>query len=90
MKYLLLSAALSGIIILQSCNQNSTTTKTGKMEKDTSTGYLTFKLSNQVTMERVKYKNRYGISIAADVYKPKIMDRTEKYPALVPRRFDPF
>lgn len=43
----------------------------------------TFPLSNKVTTEKVFYKNRFGISIAADLYEPKDMDETKKYAALV-------
>lgn len=45
--------------------------------------YLTFKLSDQVTMEPVQYKNRYGITLAAHRYFPKDLDESKKYPALV-------
>jgi fermentation-respiration switch protein FrsA (DUF1100 family) len=45
--------------------------------------YLTFQLSDKVTMEPVQYKNRYGITIAAHMYLPKYIDKSQKYPALV-------
>lgn len=45
--------------------------------------YLTFKLSDRVTMEPVQYKNRFGITIAAHMYLPKDIDKNKKYPALV-------
>lgn len=43
----------------------------------------TFKLSDEVTHEKVSYPNRYGITLSADMYLPKNMDRFKKYPALV-------
>ncbi|MDO5552331.1 MAG: alpha/beta hydrolase [Planctomycetia bacterium] len=43
----------------------------------------TFEVSEKVTVENVRYKNRYGITIAADLYTPKNIDKTTKYPALV-------
>lgn len=44
--------------------------------------YLTFKLSDKVTMQPVQYKNRFGISIAAHLYLPKDIDKSKKYAAL--------
>lgn len=45
--------------------------------------YLTFKLSEKVTLEKVQYKNRYGITIAAHMYLPRNIDKSKKYPAVV-------
>ena len=43
----------------------------------------TFKLSEKVTHEKVSYPNRYGIAVSADMYLPKDIDASRKYPALV-------
>jgi hypothetical protein len=43
----------------------------------------TFKLSDKVKHEKVSYPNRYGITLSADMYMPKNMDKSKKYPALV-------
>ncbi|MBG0791410.1 MAG: alpha/beta hydrolase [Desulfovibrionaceae bacterium] len=43
----------------------------------------TFESSDKVTHEKVSYPNRYGITLSADMYLPKDMDRSRKYPALV-------
>lgn len=43
----------------------------------------TFKLSDKVKHEKVSYPNRYGITLSADMYMPKDMDTSKKYPALV-------
>ena len=45
-------------------------------------GYIT-KLSENVTRKHVRYNNRYGIAIAADIYAPKDLDKSKKYPALI-------
>jgi fermentation-respiration switch protein FrsA (DUF1100 family) len=45
--------------------------------------YLTFELRDDVTLEPVQYKNRYGISIAAHLYLPKNIDKSKKYPAIL-------
>lgn len=42
-----------------------------------------FKLSIDVTRETVRFNNRYGIELAADLYTPKNMDNESQYPALV-------
>ena len=40
----------------------------------------TFAPSDQVTVESVRFKNRFGIELAADLYKPK--NATGKLPAI--------
>lgn len=45
-------------------------------------GY-TFVLSDKVTRTPVRYRNRYGIQIAGDLYRAKDIDQTRKHPALV-------
>lgn len=43
----------------------------------------TFKLSENVTRTHVIYKNRFGIKMAADIYKSKSFDEAVNHPALV-------
>ncbi|MBQ7522059.1 MAG: alpha/beta hydrolase, partial [Clostridia bacterium] len=45
-------------------------------------GYIT-KLSDRVNREHVRYNNRYGIAIAADIYTAKDIDKAGKYPAVI-------
>ena len=45
-------------------------------------GYIT-KLNETVERVHVRYNNRYGIAIAADVYTAKDLDKTKKHPALI-------
>lgn len=45
-------------------------------------GYITT-LHENVVREHVRYNNRYGITIAADLYRAKAPDETKKYPALI-------
>lgn len=45
-------------------------------------GY-TFKLSDNVQRQAVRYKNRYGIEIAADLYTAKSLNESTKNPAIV-------
>lgn len=44
---------------------------------------FTFQLSDQVTREKITFKNRYGISLSGHLYKPKNSDSSKKYAALV-------
>ena len=44
-------------------------------------GYIT-KLNENVIREHVRYNNRYGIAIVADLYRAKDLDETKEYPAL--------
>ncbi|XEQ93634.1 hypothetical protein SCACP_25310 [Sporomusa carbonis] len=43
----------------------------------------TFPPSDKVTVEKISYKNRFGITIAADLYLPKDIDKSKKYAAIV-------
>ena len=45
--------------------------------------YRTFTLSDKVTVEQVTFKNRYGITVAADLYLAKDIDKAQKYPAII-------
>ncbi|PSR52694.1 hypothetical protein AHMF7605_03715 [Adhaeribacter arboris] len=51
--------------------QNGKSEKTKTMIKTQNKDYYTFQLSDKVTRQAVTYKNRYGITIAADLYLPK-------------------
>jgi len=57
-------------------NQNNQ----NKAEEDM--GYIS-KLNENVKREKVKYKNRYGLDIVADLYYEKDIDKTKKYPAII-------
>lgn len=45
-------------------------------------GYIA-KLSEHVIREHVRFNDRYGIAIAADIYRAKNLDESRKYPALI-------
>lgn len=45
-------------------------------------GYIT-KLNENVERTHVRFNNRYGIAIAADIYAPKALDESKKYPAII-------
>lgn len=46
-------------------------------------GSYIFTLSDRVIRKSVTYRNRYGITIAADIYMPKNFDASRKYAAIV-------
>ncbi|MDO4301860.1 MAG: stalk domain-containing protein [Clostridia bacterium] len=69
------------ITIKQSGNNNAS-------EDNSSVGYTaneqyTFELDEAVNREHVSYNNRYGITIAADLYTPKDIDKTQKHAAII-------
>lgn len=43
----------------------------------------TFAKSDRVDHEKVSYKNRFGITVSADKYLPKGLDKSKKHPAIV-------
>lgn len=43
----------------------------------------TFPKSDKVTVEKVSFKNRYDITVVADMYVPKNLDKTKKQAAIV-------
>jgi uncharacterized protein len=71
MKATTILVALFFMVIGQAYSQHENA-KSKKM-KNTSTqkDEYTFELSDQVTRKKVTFKNRYGITVAADLYSPK-------------------
>jgi len=57
--------------------------KQENMSDTTHTEYYTFQLSDKVTRQSVTYKNRYGITISADLYLSKNFDPAKKQAALL-------
>jgi len=63
-------------------NKDNTQQQEANPQQKTPEEHYTFQLSDKVTRQKVSYKNRYGILIAADLYLPK--DRNNAaLPALV-------
>jgi len=50
---------------------------------DTQEWDKTFPKSDKVNHEKVSYPNRYGITVAADMYMPKNIDKSKKYAAIL-------
>lgn len=79
---IILTLVLSVFLTGQVFSQNTNNSNTLKMKQGKEI-YLTFRLSDKVTMVPVSYTNRYGITIAAHLYTPKSIDKTKKYPAII-------
>ena len=74
MKKTLVFTMLFLIIAGQSFAQNEkkkSNQSSNKMSKTETTEHYTFQLSDKVTRQKVTFKNRYGITISADLYLPK-------------------
>src|SRR5437763_12001144 len=71
MKTIAIGFVLSFLIIGQAYSQTLKSVNTKNMKQVVQTDHYTFKLSDKVTRQKVTYKNRYGITITADLYTPK-------------------
>src|SRR5688500_2105072 len=71
MKKIAVLFVLSLLIMGQAYSQTSKKEKSKTMKTTEQIEYYTFQLSDKVTRQKVSYKNRYGISISADLYLPK-------------------
>lgn len=71
MKKISVVFVLSILMIGQAYTQTNQKAKGETMKQTTQMEHYTFHLSDKVTREKVTFKNRYGISITADLYLPK-------------------
>lgn len=74
MKKILIGAMLAAVVALTGCAPK------GNIMAE---NHYIQPLSEKVHRERVTFKNRYGIMLAADLYTAKEMDKNAKYPALI-------
>lgn len=79
MKKLSVLITVSLIVFGQAFGQTSTTKNQLTMENQE---HYTFQLDDKVNRQAVTFKNRYGITVAGDLYTPKEIDN-QKLPALV-------
>ena len=80
MKRIAIIIVLSILMFGQAYSQTKQKSKT--MNKTEQKGQYTFKLSDKVTRNAVTFKNRYGITVAGNLYIPK-NHGTERLAALV-------
>jgi hypothetical protein len=71
MKAIATLAAVSFMIVGQAFSQGERTSLQQKKKNMDNGGHYTFELSDKVTRKKVTFKNRYGITLAADLYLPK-------------------
>src|SRR6476659_2145827 len=74
MKQLTILAVAALMLLTQACTKNEKSVNTedkNAMENPAKTEHFTFKLNDKVTRQKVTFKNRYGITLAADLYLPK-------------------
>jgi fermentation-respiration switch protein FrsA (DUF1100 family) len=69
------------MVLGQACKQNPNANNQKSETMNTTEETYTFKLNDKVTRKKVTFKNRYGISITADLYTPKHVEN-EKSAAL--------
>lgn len=70
MKNIALVAISFWIIIGQTSAQN-VKSNSSKMTRTANTAHYTFTLSDQVTRQKISFRNRYGITLSGDLYLPK-------------------
>jgi uncharacterized protein len=81
MKKITFTAILSFMMLGQAYTQQTKNEKPKDMKQAAQTEHYIFTLSDKVARQKVTYKNRYGISITADLYQPKNRG-SEPLPAL--------
>lgn len=57
--------------------------KTEEMEQVNSKGYTTFKVSNNVKMYKVTFRNQYKMSVAGHLFMPANFDKKQKHAAII-------
>ncbi len=71
MKAIATLAALSLLVVGQSYSQGEHAEAKRKKKTTTQNEHYTFELSDKVTRKEITFKNRYGITLSADLYLPK-------------------
>jgi uncharacterized protein len=71
MKNITIGLFLSIFMVGQAYSQTSKTVTTKNMKKADEKEHYTFQLSDNVTRQKVTFKNRYGITLTGDLYLPK-------------------
>jgi hypothetical protein len=71
MKKIAVAFVLVLLTIGQTYSQISKNVKTKNMKDIERPDHYTFQLSDKLTRQKVTFKNRYGITLAGDLYVPK-------------------
>jgi uncharacterized protein len=86
LKYILIAAMVTLMIGGQAytqTEQKEQLNQTAEMEQVTPKGYTTFKVSDNVAMYEVTFKNQYKMNVAGHLFVPKNLDRSKKHSAIV-------
>ncbi|KAA9326039.1 alpha/beta hydrolase [Adhaeribacter soli] len=75
----LISMIVALLISGQAISQNS---KLKSVNRKQNQDHYTFELSDKVTRQKINFKNRYGITVAGDLYTPKTLGN-QKLPAII-------
>lgn len=84
-KKILTSSLLLTMFLSTAYNTQAQATTTSQMgvQNNNMEEYYTFELSDNVTRTHVSYKNRFGITLAGDLYMAKDLDTSKQHPALI-------
>lgn len=84
-KKILTSSLLLTMLLSTAYNTQAQATTTSQMgvQNNNMEEYYTFELSDNVTRTHVSYKNRFGITLAGDLYMAKDLDTSKQHPALI-------
>lgn len=86
MKHILILAMMTLMMSGQAytqTEQKKQSEKTAEMEQITPIRYTTFKVSDNVTMYKVTFKNQYKMSVAGHLFVPKNLDQSKKNSAII-------
>ncbi|HEV8283880.1 MAG TPA: alpha/beta hydrolase [Chitinophagaceae bacterium] len=86
MKQLKIIIAASFMILGQACTETKNqeqSNKTVDMELISPKGYTTFRVSDNVTLYKVSFKNQYKMDVAGHLFIPKNLDRDKKHAAII-------
>jgi fermentation-respiration switch protein FrsA (DUF1100 family) len=86
MKQLSIIMLASLVMLGQACTETKgkeQLTNTKDMEQISPKEYTTFKVSDNVTMYRVNFKNQYKMNVAGHLFIPKSLDTNKKHAAII-------
>ncbi|MGC5745229.1 alpha/beta hydrolase [Chryseobacterium sp. NFX27] len=73
----------SGKILSQNVKNHHPESEKNKMEKITADLYTTFKVSSNIAIYKVTFKNQYNMDVAGHLFIPENFSRNEKHPAII-------
>ena len=83
MKTVIIIAMMSIFTIGEAFAQAKQYKKTEEMEQVNPKGYKTFKVSNNVKMYKVTFRNQYNMNVAGHLFMPANLDKSQKHAAII-------